>query len=81
MDISITEFGHIHCCKKGFQLQINNSIGNRVEPDDTAHYELSHLDLHCLQRYLYWYAGMKRLNFTPNVNSIWIVIYNIQNQH
>ena len=34
---------------------------NSVDPDDTAHYELSHLDLHCLQRGLYWSVGMKGL--------------------
>ena len=27
-----------------------------------APYEPSHLDLNCLQRYLYWSAGMKGLN-------------------
>ena len=34
---------------------------NSVDPDETAHYEPSHLDLHCLQSYLYWSAGMKGL--------------------
>ena len=27
-------------------------MANSVDPDETAHYELSHLDLHCLQKYL-----------------------------
>ena len=36
-------------------------MANRVDPDETAHYELSHLNLHNLQRYLCWFAGMKRL--------------------
>ena len=27
---------------------------NSVYPDETAHYEPSHLDLHCLQRYWFW---------------------------
>ena len=36
-------------------------MANSVDPDETAHYEPSHLDLHCLQKYLYWSAGMKAL--------------------
>ena len=35
---------------------------NSVDHDETAHYELSYLDLHCLQRYMYWSAGMKGFN-------------------
>ena len=31
------------------------------EQDEMARYEPSHLELHCLQKYLYWPAGMKRL--------------------
>ena len=31
----------------------NNRMANSVDPDEMAHYEPSHLDLHCLQRYLY----------------------------
>ena len=27
---------------------------NSVDPDEMAHYEPSHLALHCLKRYLYW---------------------------
>ena len=36
-------------------------MANSGDPDETARYEPSHLDLHCLQRYLYWSARMKRL--------------------
>ena len=63
MDSSISEFEHIHCCKLGFQPKIKNRMANSVDPDETAHYELSHLALHCLHRYLYmyWSVGMKRL--------------------
>ena len=32
-----------------------------VDPDGTAHYKPFHLDLHCLQGYLYWSAEMKGL--------------------
>ena len=44
--------------------KINNWITNDVDPDEMAHYEPSHLDLHCLQRYLYWSKGMKELKET-----------------
>ena len=29
-------------------------MANSVDPNETARNEPSHLDLHCLQRYLYW---------------------------
>ena len=45
-----------HCCKQGFQSHVNNRIGNSVDPDETARYEPSHLDLHCVQKYLYWFG-------------------------
>ena len=32
---------------------------NSLDPDEMAHYEPSHLDLHCLQRYLFWSVGLK----------------------
>ena len=35
-------------------------MANRVDPDEMAHYELSHQDLHCLQK-LFWSAGLKGL--------------------
>ena len=36
-------------------------MANNVDPDEAARYEPSHLDLHCLQMYifLYWSVGMK----------------------
>ena len=34
-------------------------MANSVDPDEMAHYELSHLDLDCLHRYLYWSTGLK----------------------
>ena len=36
-------------------------MANNVDPDEMAHYEPSHLDLHCLQQYPYWSLGMKGL--------------------
>ena len=35
-------------------LKIMNRIANSVDPDETAHYEPSHPDLHCLQKYPSW---------------------------
>ena len=32
-------------------------MANSVDPDEMAHYELSHLDLHCLQKHLSWLQG------------------------
>ena len=40
----------------------NNRMANRADPDETARNEPSHLDLHRLQRYIYWSAGMKMLD-------------------
>ena len=37
---------------------INNRTANSVDPDVTVHYEPSHLDLHCLQKYLSWSVGI-----------------------
>ena len=37
-------------------------MANSVDPDETACYELSHLDLHCLRKYLCWSTGLKGLN-------------------
>ena len=36
-------------------------MANSLDPDETAHNEPSHLDLHCLHRYLFWSAGPKGL--------------------
>ena len=34
-----------------FLIKIINRMANSVVPDETALYEPSHLDLHCLHRY------------------------------
>ena len=36
-------------------------MANSEDPDEMAHYMPFHLDLHCLQRYQYWSAGLKGL--------------------
>ena len=41
---------------------------NSVAPDEMAHYEPSQLDLHCLQKYLYWSAWMKGLKIAEKWN-------------
>ena len=63
MDSSILENGHVHWCKKGFQSKIKNRMANSVDLDETAHDAPSHLDLHCLHRYMYllWFVGLKGL--------------------
>ena len=37
-------------------------MANSVDPDEMAHYEPSHLALHCLQKYLSFSTGLKRLS-------------------
>ena len=53
MDSSISEFEHIRYRKLGFQSKIKNKKERSVDPDETVRDEPSHLDLHCLQMYLY----------------------------
>ena len=44
----------------GFQSKNNYRMANCVDPDKTARYEPSHLDRHCLQRYINWSVEMHR---------------------
>ena len=53
---------------------------NNVALDETARYEPSHLDLHCLHRYLIWSARLKGLTDQTSVSEggrkqIYLVIY------
>ena len=68
MDSSILEFGHIHLCKLGFQSEINNGKANSADPDETAHNEPSHLDLHYLHRFAVW----------STINNILRIIINLK---
>ena len=43
-------------------------MSNSIDPDETAHYEPSHLDLHCLQKPIIIAGGSERVN----VNVEWI---------
>ena len=45
-----------------FNVNIKNRMANSVDPDETAHDEPSHLDLHCLHRYLFCSARLKESN-------------------
>ena len=36
-------------------------MANGEDPDETAHYKRSRLDLHCLLMYLFWFARLKEL--------------------
>ena len=52
-------------------------MANSVDPDETAHYEPSHLDLHCLQKYLSWSNGLTGLTQLLYVYAEWILIAHI----
>ena len=41
-------------------------MSNSVDPDDTAHYELSHLDLYCLQKPISIACGSERVKTLKN---------------
>ena len=51
VDSSILEFGTVHYCIMGFSVN-SKTMANSVDPNETAYYELSHLDLHCLHSYV-----------------------------
>ena len=55
---SISELGHLNYCKYNLQSKINNSMANGIDPDELACSVLFHLDLHCLQKCLYWSLRM-----------------------
>ena len=38
---------------------IIKKMASSVDADEIAHYGPSHLDLHCLHRYLHWSTGLK----------------------
>ena len=42
-----------------------NKMAKSVDPNQTAHYEPSHLDLHCLHWLLYRSTGFKELKNLP----------------
>ena len=50
-------------------------MANSVDPDETAHYKLSNLDLHFLQRYPCWSAGDGRFNMPVTIETDDIPIF------
>ena len=54
--------GNFHCCKSGCYYKIESRQANSVDPDETAYHKPSHLDQHCLPRYLVWSTRLKGLN-------------------
>ena len=54
-------------------------MANSVDPDEMAYYKPSHLDLHCLQRYMVCSAGIKELTlvgleFYSPINIIKVIL-------
>ena len=45
-------------------------MSNNVYPDETAHYEPSHLDLRCLQKPIVIAYGSERVNTIQTGNSL-----------
>ena len=46
-------------------------MANSSDPDEAARY--SHLDLHCLHRYLFWSAGLKGLTAYHAFPKVWTI--------
>ena len=55
-DSFILESDQNHFSKQVSKVKNRNRIVNSVDPDETAHYEPSHRDLHCLQ-YMFGLQG------------------------
>ena len=51
----------------GMSVKNQNRIAKSVDPDETAHDEPSHQDLHCLHTYLVWSTGMKELRLLNRI--------------
>ena len=45
-------------------------MAHSVDPDEMAHYEPSHLDLHYLHRKLFWSAGLKELSPSVGISPV-----------
>ena len=51
-----------------------NRMANSVDPDEMAHYEPSHLDLHCMHKHLNWSTGLKRLRGIDSLSEETILV-------
>ena len=49
----------------GFSVKNQNRMAYSVDPDERAHYELSHQDLYCLQKK---YFGLQGWKFSEDLN-------------
>ena len=58
----------------GTSVSKSKSKWQTVDPDEMAHYEPSHLDLHCLQRYRVRSAGLKGLNMDMAHNALLSIV-------
>ena len=70
MDSSIIKVWTYPFFQIGMSVRNKNRMANSVDPDETARYEPSQLDLHGLQKCQGWFAGLKELicqNMTKNL--------------
>ena len=61
--------------EKFFHVKLKDWMSNSVDPDETAHYEPSHLDLRCLQQPIIIDCGSERDNDSNTDGSYTIVIW------
>ena len=59
VDYSVFEYGCIQYCNKNVRNLIIARMANSVDPDETAHDEPSHLDIHCLQMIVFYSTWLK----------------------
>ena len=52
-------FRHYIFFPMGVKVKITKRIANSADPDETARYEPSHLDLRCLQKVIFRSAWLK----------------------
>ena len=75
MDFSIFAFGHAINVNRAVSQKIKYRMTKSVDPDETARYEPSHLNLHCLQGYLFWSTMLKGL--WVKLETQWLHLRNI----
>ena len=63
MDSSIFESGQNPLFQTGFSVKSKNRMANNVEPDEVAHNEPSHQNLHCLHKICFGLQGGKGLSY------------------
>ena len=67
VDSSIIEVWTYPLFQIGMSVRNKNRMANSVDsadPDETANYEPSYLDIHCLQKYHAWFAELKAFDFS-----------------